>query len=80
VDTGCRLVPFGAGKESLNYGHLEGPAFRIPYPPPLSSLVENRGLGVGSAPGGPLEGRCLRMGAYVSARKATAGAHAAGGC
>jgi len=30
VDAGCRLVPFGAGKESLNYGHLEGPAFRIP--------------------------------------------------
>src|SRR5262249_59592357 len=35
VDTGCRLVPFGAGKESLNYGHLEGPGFRIPYPPPI---------------------------------------------
>jgi hypothetical protein len=34
VDAGCRLVPPGAGKESLNHCYLEVRALRIPYPPP----------------------------------------------
>lgn len=35
MDAGCRLVPLGAGKESLNHCYLEVRVLRIPYPPPF---------------------------------------------
>jgi len=42
--------------------------------------IRESGPCCGIAPEESPEGRCLRMGVYVSARKATAGAHVAGAC
>jgi len=46
--------------------------------PPTREVAAHVRCGIGSWEF--LEGRCLRMGGYVSARKATAEAHAAGAC
>src|SRR5262245_60223251 len=57
MDAGCRLVPPGARKESLNHWVLEHLVLRIPYPPPSSPDPRNRVVASDFGPSCPERGR-----------------------